>query len=81
MPAVRDTLFQRQLHELLGGRTHIFKALTERDDRKAESVKVLHHLHSAPAVECDLTDVEAFAEFLDELFDETVARPYRLPLP
>ena len=61
MPAVGDALLQHQLHQLLGGRRHILKALSERNDRKAHALKVLHHLHSAPTVKGDLPDVEPLA--------------------
>lgn len=66
MPAVGNALFQHQLHQLLGGRGHILEALPERNDRKAHALKVLHHLHSAPAVEGDLPNIEPFAQAFDE---------------
>ena len=72
MPGVSDALLQNQLHELLGGRAHILEPLPERNDREVHALKVLHHLHGTPAVECDLTDVEPFSEALDELFDVAV---------
>ena len=72
MAAVGDFLLQRQLHELLGWRTHILKALTEGDDRKAHALKILYHLDSAPAVEGNLADVVALAKALDELLDKAV---------
>ena len=43
MSTVGDFLFQHQLHQLLGGRGHILEALSERNDREAHALKVLHH--------------------------------------
>ena len=72
MPAVGDALFQHQLHQLLCGRGHILEALSERNDREAHALKILHHLYSAPTVEGNLPDVEAFAQAFDELFDVAI---------
>ena len=86
MTAVGDLLLQHQLHQFLGGRGHILEALSEGDDREAHALKVLHHLHSAPAVESDLPDVELLAEPLDKLLDVAVVddvalRGLEVPLP
>ena len=72
MPAVGNALFQHQFHQLLSGRGHIFEALSKGNDREAHALKVLHHLHSAPAVKGDLPDIEAFPKALDELLDVAV---------
>ena len=72
MPGVGDALLQNQLHELLGGRAHILESLPERNDSEAHTLKVLHHLHSTPTVERDLTDIEPFPETLDELLNVPV---------
>ena len=58
MPAVGDFLLQHQLHQFLGWWGHILEALSERNDREAHALKVLHHLHSAPAVKGDLPNIE-----------------------
>jgi len=70
--AVGEFFFQGQFHQFLCQRGHIFEALTERYDRKAHAFKVLHHLHSAPAVEGNLADVVLCAELLDKALDEAV---------
>ena len=57
MPAVRYFLFQCQLHQFLRRRTHILEALTEGNNGESPSFEVLHHLHRAPSVESNLTDV------------------------
>ena len=67
-----DFFLQHQLHQFLGGRTHILKALTEGDYRKAHALKVLHHLHCAPAVEGDLPNIEPLTQLLDEFFNVAV---------
>ena len=72
MPVVRDFLLQRQLHQLFGRRRHITVALTELHQREAQSLKVLRHLHRAPAVEGNLPDIEPRTQFVDEVFNETV---------
>ena len=72
MAAVCQFLFKRQLHQFLGRRAHILEALSEGNDREAHALKVLHHLHGSPAVEGDLTDVEAVAEPFDEFLDVSV---------
>ena len=72
MPAVNNFLLQHQFHQLFGGWGHILEALTKRNDRKAHTLQVLHHLHSAPAVECNFPDVEAFTQAFNELFNVTV---------
>ena len=61
MPAVGNAPLQHQFHQLLGGRGHILEALSKGNDRKAHSLKVLNHLHSAPAVEGDLPNIEMVA--------------------
>src|SRR5699024_7065339 len=66
MATVGDALFQRQLHQLFGGRGHILKALTEGDYRKAHALQVLHHLHGSPTVKGDLPDIELLTESFDE---------------
>jgi hypothetical protein len=60
-----------QFHQFLGGRGHILIALSERHDREAHALKVLHHLHSAPTVKGDFTDVVLLTQLLDELLDES----------
>ena len=72
MPSVGDLFFQHQLHKLLGRRRHIFEALTEGDDREVHAFQILNHLHSSPAVKCNLADVVPFSEPLDVFFNEAV---------
>lgn len=72
MSSVGDPLFKNEVHEFLGRRGHIFKALPERDDGKAHALEVLYHLDSSPAVKRDLPDIEALTEVFDELLDEAV---------
>ena len=72
MPAVGNALLQHQLHQLLGGRRHILKALSERNDREAHALKVLHHLHSTPAVKGNLPDIETLTQALDKLLDVAI---------
>src|SRR5699024_867487 len=67
-----DLFLQHQLHQFLGRRTHILKALSEWDYCKAHALQVLHHLHSAPSVKGDLTDVEPFAEVLDKFLNVAI---------
>ena len=72
MAAVSDAFLQHQLHQLLGRRGHILKALSEGNHRKAHAFQILHHLHSAPAVKGNLPDVEPFAQLLDEFLNVAV---------
>nr|DAV87625.1 MAG TPA: hypothetical protein [Caudoviricetes sp.] len=72
MSAVCEFLFQGQLHQFFGRRTHILKALSERNDRKTHTLKVLHHLHRAPAVKGNLSNVVSCSEFFNEFFNVTV---------
>jgi len=72
MSAMGDFFLQRQLHQLLGRRAHILKALSKGNYGKTEPFEVLHHLHSYPAVKCDLADIVAFAQFLNESLNESV---------
>ena len=86
--AVGNPFFQHQLHQFLGRRGHILKALTKGNHRKAHALKVLHHLHSAPSVKGDLTNIEPFTQLLNEFFNVAVVdhislgghqRPLALP--
>ena len=88
MPAVGNAPLQHQFHQLLGGRGHILEALSKGNDRKAHSLKVLNHLHSAPAVEGDLPNIETLTQTLNELFDVAIVNDIAfsglqkaLPLP
>ena len=56
----------------MSGRGHIFEALSERNDREAHTLKVLHHLHGSLAVKSNLPDVEAFAKLLNKLLNVAV---------
>ena len=67
-----DLLFQRQLHQFLGGRTHILEPLSEGYDCKSHTFEILHHLHRTPAVEGDFSDVVLLAHGFDKLFDVAV---------
>lgn len=78
MTAVGNPLLQHQLHQLFGRRDHVLKALPEGNDREAHSLQVLDHLDSAPAVESDLPDVEAFSQPLDELLDVAIVNDIAL---
>ena len=78
MPAVGNALLQHQFHQLLGGRGHILEALSERNDREAHALKVLHHLHSAPAVKGNFPNIEPFAQAFDEFFDIAVVNDIAL---
>lgn len=60
------------ISSFVGGDIHILEALSERNDREAHALKILHHLYSAPTVEGNLPDVEAFAQAFDELFDVAI---------
>ena len=85
MPSVGDPLFTNEVHEFLGRRGHLFKALPERDDGKAHALKILYHLDSSPSVESNLTDVEPVTEIFDELLNESVVndvafRGFEIPL-
>ena len=84
--AVGDPLLKSQLHQFLCWGTHVLKPLSERHDCETHAFKVLHHLHSAPTVECYLTDIETLTEFFDELFDVSVVNDiafggFQIPLP
>ena len=86
MTAMGDTFLQHQFHQLLGGRRHILEALSEGNHREAHALQILHHLHSTPAVEGNLPDVEPLSQPLDELFDVAVVdyislRGLEVPLP
>ena len=72
MPGVDNALFQHQLHQLLGGRRHILEALSKGNDRKAHALKVLHHLHSAPTVEGNFSNIKTLTQAFDELFDVAI---------
>ena len=65
-------LFKHQFHQLLCRRGHIFKPLSERHYCEAHALEVLHHLNRTPTVKGYLTDIETFAEFLDEFFNKAV---------
>ncbi len=79
---------QGQLHQLLGWRTHILETLSKGNYCKTHPLQVLYHLHSAPAVEGNLTDIVFLTQAFDELFNVAVMHyvPFRglqisLPLP
>lgn len=72
MTAVGELLLKCQLHELLCGRAHILKALSEGHDSKAHVLQVLNHLDCSPAVESYLANIEALAEAFDEFLDITI---------
>ena len=65
-------LLQHQLHQFFGRRGHILKALSEGDYRKAHALQVLYHLHSAPTVEGDLSNIEPLTQLLDEFLNVAV---------
>ncbi len=57
-------------------------------NRETKPLKVLHHLDSAPPVECDLFDMKFLSEIINEIFDKAIMDhvPLRslqksLPLP
>ena len=86
MPAVGDALLQHQFHQFLGGRRHILEALSERDDREAHALQVLYHLHSAPAVKGNLSNIKTLTQAFDELLDVAIMNDIALggleiPLP
>ena len=58
MPAVGNALLQHQFHQFLGGWGHILEPLPKRNDCETHALKVLHHLHSTPAVKGDFTDIK-----------------------
>lgn len=64
-----NLLFKHQFHKLLCGRTHILEPLPEWNNGKSHIFEVLNHLHSAPAVEGNLTDIETLSEAFNEFFD------------
>ena len=70
--AVGYFLFKHQFHQFLCRWGHILETLSERHDCKAHALEVLHHLHSAPAVESYLSDIESLSEPFNELLNETV---------
>ena len=72
MPAVCDLSLQHKLHKFLCRRGHVLEALAERNDGKAHAFQILHHLHSAPAVESNLPDIKPFTQSLDKLLDVSV---------
>ncbi len=72
MSTVGQLLLQRQFHEFLGRWGHILKSLTERNNGKAHTLKVLYHLDSSPAVKGNFSNIEAFSKSLDEFLDVTV---------
>ena len=72
MPAVGNALFQHQFHQLLGGRGHILEALSKGNDRKTHALKVLHHLHSAPTVEGNFSNIKTLTQAFDDLFDVAI---------
>ena len=67
-----NTPFHQELVELFGRRAHIFKALTERHDRKSHPLKVLGHLHRTPSVKGNLQNVIGLAQLLNDFFDKSV---------
>ena len=72
MTAVAQPQLQGQLHQLLSGWAHILIALTEGHDREAHALQVLYHLDGSPVVKGNLTDIETFAQLLNELFNVVV---------
>ena len=78
MSTVGDLFLKHQFHQFFGGRGHILEALSERNHREAHTLKVLHHLDSAPTVKGNLTDVVAFTQAFDEFFDVTIVNDIAL---
>ena len=78
MSAVGNFLLQHQFHQFLGGWGHIFEALSERNDREAHALKVLHHLHSTPAVESNFPNIEPLTQAFDEFLDVAVVNDIAL---
>ena len=70
--AVCDFLFKCQFHKLLCGWGHILEALSEWNNGKSHTLKVLHHLNSTPTVECNFSDVEFLTKLFYELFNVSV---------
>ena len=64
-----NSLLQRELHKLLGGRAHVLESLSEWDHGKAHPLKVLDHLYRTPPVKGNFLYIELFTQFLDELFN------------
>ena len=62
----------QELVELLCGRGHTGKALTEGHHSEAHPLQVLRHLRGTPAVKGNLQNVVLLAQFFDELLDEAV---------
>ena len=79
MSTVGDLFLKHQFHQFFGGRGHILEALSERNHREAHTLKVLHHLDSAPTVKGNLTDVVAFTQAFDEFFDVTIVNDIAVP--
>ena len=67
-----DFLLQHQFHQFFSGRGHILEALSKGNDRKTHALKVLHHLHSAPTVEGNLSNIKTLTQAFDELFDVAI---------
>ena len=78
MPAVGNALFQHQFHQFLGGWGHILEPLSKRNDCETHALKVLHHLHSTPAVKGDFTDIKTLIQAFDELLDVAVVNDIAL---
>lgn len=73
-----DFLLQHQLHQLLSGRGHILEPLSERNNREAHAFQVLHHLHSTPAVEGNLPNVETLTQAFDKFLNVAVVNDIAL---
>ena len=67
-----NTPFHQELVELLGGRAHIFEALSERYDCESHPLKILGHLHGSPSVKGNLQDVIGLTQLLDDFLDKSV---------
>ena len=73
-----DSAFHQELVELLGGRAHIFEALSERYDRESHPLKVLGHLHGSPSVKGNLQNMIGLAQLLDDFLDEAIVNDITL---
>ena len=78
MSTVGNVLLQYQLHQFLGRRGHILEPLSEGNDREAHALKVLHHLHSTPAVKGDLPNIKTLTKAFDELLNIAVVNDISL---
>ncbi len=72
MTSMSNFLLQCQFHKLLCWRTHILKSLTKWNYSKSHTFKVLNHLHCAPAVKGNFTDIILFAKLFNEFFNKAI---------